>query len=473
MTAIVLHSRQNADISSPVNASQHMPQVPIAPPPHTPIQQRQNGPPQFPQPFGPGYFAPDHNVSSPPQSGPVAVTSPENNLPSEAESEGARRKRRRTTKDQIEEAPIEEQQAGCQTAGDIGGPPLLPRNAPNNYTPASGPMEKGVIIPPRAKPGRKPKPPAAGDDKDNDAIAKRREQNRIAQEAFRKKNAARIDAITAERDHAYNMYNTAIANMQQLQTDKANLQRELEEKTRRLQEYESMNERNDSISPNKANTNEIAAAAPRQPHTRGPKYENLNFAAPLTPPDNSANEIDFTNFGRTVPATHPHNNSSDPLGPSGLGDDDRCGFCTDAQNCLCKQDPAPVPEIEGPGNCAACIADPQRAQACRQLAASANVRSFGFRPLHADDSVGNGGGVGGNAVSGGFSLARSDSHHSGRISCEQLMDRAKDTGTRLASIAELFGDQIKAHPTATGRYEVEEHEAAQALQTLSTRTTTG
>jgi hypothetical protein len=151
------------------------------------------------------------------------------------------------------------------------------------------------------------------------------------------------------------------------------------------------------------------------------------------------------------------------LGPSGLGADDRCGFCSDAWNCVCKQNDVAEPEPQ-PGNCEACIADPERAHACRQLAASAQYP--GFRPL-SSDNINNDNNTSAISAAQSSSMVRSDSHF-GRISCEQLMDRATNAGQQFTSVAELFGKQIHAYPSSSGRYEVEEHEAAQALQSLST-----
>ncbi|KAK3698612.1 hypothetical protein LTR37_016840, partial [Vermiconidia calcicola] len=94
-----------------------------------------------------------------------------------------------------------------------------------------------------------------------------------------------------------------------------------------------------------------------------------------------------------------------------------------------------------PGDCDACRQDPERAQACKKLAESASMTPQDTQMMEAGS----------------------------RISCSEFMERASRTGQPLAGIADLVGNQVHINPTANGGYEVEEHEAAQVLQTLSTR----
>ena len=128
-------------------------------------------------------------------------------------------------------------------------------------------------------------------------------------------------------------------------------------------------------------------------------------------------------------------------------DDSNCGFCTDDQNCLCKAQRS-IETVPQAGNCEACMADPARARACRQLAASAQPEDVTM-----------------------YDRSGSGTQSLPKITCEELMDRTKRHGQRLASITELFGTQIRPIASSSGRYEVQEHEAAQALQTLSRRDT--
>lgn len=117
----------------------------------------------------------------------------------------------------------------------------------------------------------------------------------------------------------------------------------------------------------------------------------------LTPPsDNDPHdeyEVDFTNIYATrKPSAFA----------SGLGTDEHCGFCSDVENCICRQQeelnnkslPSLPPidssravtqikphsdvttpsfleartEASGPGTCDMCLADPEKARQCRELA---------------------------------------------------------------------------------------------------------
>jgi hypothetical protein len=117
----------------------------------------------------------------------------------------------------------------------------------------------------------------------------------------------------------------------------------------------------------------------------------------LTPPsDNDPHdeyEVDFTNiYASRKPSAFT----------SGLGTDEHCGFCSDVENCICRQQeelnnkslPSLPPidssraitqpklssdistpsfleartEASGPGTCDMCLADPEKARQCRELA---------------------------------------------------------------------------------------------------------
>lgn len=457
----------------------------------------------FQQPAVPRFTDPNYNAFAPPSStaasshsasdeaSPFTETAVGGNEPEPVEPKPKRRKRKSKHEGgEEEERAAHEAERAAQAARPGHHRIEIPSARSGNADPAqvfaaSGPMSQGCVLPGRKKPGRKPMESAgAGGDR-------RREQNREAQRKFRQVRNIEIEQLRSETTQLQMHCDERGLHIDNLKANKTQLMAENERLVERAAELEVENRRilnqHDDMMEQLQNANDNMAALQeqinhlrgannrsdsfthpttatatgmmtiRQPQTRGPGYDKLKFAAPLTPPDHNAYETDFTNLGHTVPPTTTHDSD---IGPSGLGDD-RCGFCTDAQNCLCKGDSGPVPEIEQPGNCSACLADPQRAQACRQLAASALTHSFGFRPLHDSNGV--------TVSSGSQSLSRADSGPSARISCEQLMDRAQKFGARLPSISKLFGDQIRAHPTASGRYEVEEHEAAQALQTLATR----
>lgn len=337
----------------------------------------------------------------------------------------------------------------------------------------SGPMTKSFTLPNKKKPGRKP---MTADNTDNGN--RRREQNRNAQRSYRERRRMTFAQTTEELTwarKAFGVQHSQLVNdystIEQLKMEKATAQAQADAYKNTIADMEDQIARlqatiNGQTASTATPNNIPAATVPqkRQFQTND-SYEHPKPVAPLTPPEqNNMNETDFTNFGRIVPRSTNTNEFGAPAssGPAftGLGDDN-CGFCTDPQNCLCKQEANAVEPAPQPGNCEACMADPQRAKACRQLAASAGLKSAPSSP---------GTHLFGPPTSSFESMSRHDSH-SGRISCEQLMDRAKSSGQRLASIAELFGDQIHAHPSTNGRYEVEEHEAAQALQTLATRNT--
>ena len=92
------------------------------------------------------------------------------------------------------------------------------------------------------------------------------------------------------------------------------------------------------------------------------------------------------------------------------------------------------------GNCDVCRADPQRAEACRQLA-------FTAQSVRDSQQVGNA--------------------PVNTISCSEFLDRATEQGGQLGNLQALVGE-VHARPSTSGGYEIEEHEAAQALDLLKT-----
>ena len=345
---------------------------------------------------------------------------------------------------------------GAPQQGGADRVPIPPAVSPSHLYP-SGPMSTSVTIPPRPKPGRKPIP-------QEDAADRRRLQNRIAQRNFRDKRQQKLAETQVELEEKKREYQRGV-NEQQRHIDRLSKEnaklRDSNERLRkraeeaeyshravaeRVREYENagMKGNRAPLSPTGGVFTFPGAPHRKQPRTIGPSYRD---PAALTPPeDTGLAEVDFTNYGRarqqTTQTLRPSlsNDSNMGFGMDISTNDDPCGFCTDSQNCLCKQqedNAEPAPQ-HGPGNCNACLHDPNRAAACRQIASSA-------RPHHSE--------------------VRST------ISCEEFMNRAAQSGERLASIPKLFGDRVRAFPAANGRYEIEEHQAAQALQTLSRRDT--
>lgn len=183
-----------------------------------------------------------------------------------------------------------------------------------------------------------------------------------------------------------------------------------------------------------------------------------------TPPEDNFQEIDFTNYysRSTNPkdslySTHSHDsidmNDMD-IDPMNIRPEESCGFCSDDSNCMCAVvDAETKRQAIAPGNCDACRTDPQRAQACRALAERTHILS-GPQASHPPHSSYDG--VTGNSLP------------PLRISCSNFLDRTVQQGERLSSISELFGASLHAIPSRSGQgYEIEEHEAAQALSKLA------
>ena len=363
------------------------------------------------------------------------------------------------------------------------GKVAIPRQSlpePPGVVHAGGPIGQTRVLPARAKPGRK----AIQSSNPVDKASKRQAQNRQSQRKHREKKKDKeedqkwavsygnqtLKGVVAALNNERAAHTKVEAENQRLREQVAMLQGQSLPRVDSMQvEHNAMVEfpapyQQPGYGPHAPGptqapqTSNAPMVAPRQPPRYGP-YGKTQVAH-STPPEYNAYETDFTNVGRAVSQT----THSSELGPSGLSADDRCGFCSDASYCVCKQNDAAEPETQ-PGNCEKCIADPERAYACRQLAASAQYP--GFRPLSSDDMNNNDNNASVTSAAPSPSMVRSDSHF-GRISCEQLMDRARNAGQRFPSVAELFGNQIHAYPASNGRYEVEEHEAAQALQSLST-----
>lgn len=190
-------------------------------------------------------------------------------------------------------------------------------------------------------------------------------------------------------------------------------------------------------------------------------------------------ETDFTNYGRTTQAPSTFgprvttSNESNEMDFTFEPSDDKCGFCTDEQNCACRQEkvvervieaPIVVRSVTLPGSCDMCRADPVRAQACRDMARSTNMSAQ--TPVSTPTSE-----------TPRTSLF--DSRHSltammppPRMSCSSMVDAFNKFGERTSSIASLFGGKaLTAYPAATGGYEFEETQAAEVLSTLSRRST--
>lgn len=155
----------------------------------------------------------------------------------------------------------------------------------------------------------------------------------------------------------------------------------------------------------------------------------------ITPPDEQqspfgSTERDFTNFFprsqlQSTPGFRQHHDSSAEALDFG-----ECNFCTDNQNCVCKQT-EPVHQAQF-GNCDACQNDPARAQRCREIGMASEMGT-------------------GAPASG--------------VACSAFIDQAVDAGNKQP--ATLFQHRPQVYPAPNGGFLLEEREAAEALQTLS------
>ncbi|TKX26751.1 transcription factor-like protein 4 [Elsinoe australis] len=218
-----------------------------------------------------------------------------------------------------------------------------------------GPASREYKIPPRAKPGRKPKVET------NDQH--RREQNKNAQKKFRAKQADKIKDLSDELEKMN-------ARMKQIEAARQQLQRVVDETRAHLHtalnDKEAYKRRAEELEEDMRSAKRIRITATTEKEDSN--SVPLSASSMLDParhgptPPNEADEIDFTNFGKTMP--------------------DNCGFCDGGDFCACKEaanlNPIPVPpptEAQhaaiAPGSCDVCQRDPEQARKCRELAAAA------------------------------------------------------------------------------------------------------
>ncbi|KAI6856669.1 hypothetical protein KC323_g7762 [Hortaea werneckii] len=400
---------------------------------------------------------------------------------------------------------------------------------------SSGPMSSNWTPPPRPRPGRKPIP-------QEDAADRRRLQNRIAQRNFRDKRQQKLYETQQELEERKHEYQDHINSLQrQLEDLRQEKRRQVDDLKRQLDDSEK---RAQAAEKDKLRIQQLySRASAGYPATTGTQYNHPNAsdlaintarlpagyggASVPTPPEDNFGEIDFTYHFRPMHAQqqHHHQNtnalrptisndsaSSGPMdytttgGHQDMDVEDRCGFCTDDQNCACRNEqqellakrrahdratalmaeaardanPTPSTQASLPGSCAQCLRDPARAQACRDLASSGaqfqprpstqdSTGLYDSAPTDSRDSMTS-------AVPGSMAPpSSSSSHHEQRMSCSTMIDRFSEAGQRTNSVASLLkhGEPMRAYPAAAGRggYEFEEHEAAQVLSNLSRRNT--
>jgi len=373
----------------------------------------------------------------------------------------------------------QQQQAQQNNAARVPLPPQKKSISSGQASSPIGPMSAQVQIPPRPKPGRKPL-------QQEHAADRRRLQNRIAQRNFRDKRQQKLHETQQELEERKVEYQEEINDLHrqldEMRRQNLELQRRLNSAENRIQDAEKKfqqsqlygNRVSTGYPQTSMATTTASATFPLAINTNHRNIGAYNASVPTPPEDNTFGEIDFTNHFRnsqqqsanalTLSVSNDSNNAMDYAGGS-MDIEDRCGFCTDDQNCACRNEQqakqnaneasfaAAVPTNNvGSGNCDACRRDPARAQACREMAMGARSSTTEGPRFYEN----NGGMMGPPA---------------GRTSCSSLVDhfrfRSFDS-QRTPSIAELVpGQVVNVYPVVGNGYEIEEAQAAEALQTLS------
>ncbi|KAF7191895.1 AP-1-like transcription factor YAP1 [Pseudocercospora fuligena] len=403
----------------------------------------------------------------------------------------------------VQKVPIHREPARRDSRRSSGSPGAQKEKEGSMTVLASGPMSSAVTIQARPKPGRKPIP-------HEDAQDRRRVQNRVAQRNFRDKrqqklqdavdelaarkseyeskvseNQRQIDALTQQNNHLQSQLRAQM-DRTQAEISRANA---AEERVRALEsQVASYQERTrTSIQAGSAAISgpgsiggfrAISSTQIPKALTETPREADGGPSPPASEEDQPY-EIDFTNYGRTTQAPSNYglrvttSNDSNEMDFSFDRSDDKCGFCTDDQNCACKQEkvvervieaPIVVRSVTLPGSCDMCRADPVRAQACRDMARSTNMSAQ--TPVTTPTSE-----------TPRTSIFDSRTGLTAmmpppRMSCSSMVDAFNKFGERTSSIASLFGGKaLTAYPAATGGYEFEETQAAEVLSTLSRRST--
>ncbi|KAF2170756.1 hypothetical protein M409DRAFT_51018 [Zasmidium cellare ATCC 36951] len=373
-----------------------------------------------------------------------------------------------------ERVPIEREKRGSLDPSISSPEDSTPGSDQAMVVQQSGPMSTSVTVPSRPRPGRKPIP-------QEDAADRRRLQNRIAQRNFRDKRQQKLQEALVELEDKKKQYQAEIADMNRRMEESRRSTRELEQRLnaqiqslvkqaesaeqRALRAEKRNQELEKQLQASKTQQQQLPSIAnfrPAQPATT----QTGNHMKDLSTPPTSENgmEVDFTNFGRPTGSGYGlHQTMTNDSNQMDYQTGDHCGFCTDLQNCACAQEKAeaaaekPVP-VSLPGSCDQCRADPVRAQACRDMAASTQISA---RPPTTDDAAMTG-------VTTTTSMPPPP-----RRTCASMVDSFNKFGERTSSIASLFGGgRLNTYPAPNGGgYEFEETEAAQVLSNLHRRST--
>lgn len=340
--------------------------------------------------------------------------------------------------------------------------------------PASGPMSSNIVVPQRPRPGRKPIAP-------EESVDRRRVQNRLAQRNFRDKRQQKLaetqtqlEQVQKERKEESSEFRRQL---QSSREENARLRQQLDEKhIAFLARSRDLDERNQRVAELERLVRELQSN--KQPSGfvggfRNFTSNNYNNNAAATPPhlanpaaypDAGASppgdfEVDFTDFGKREYLTSTASNESDAMDYT-MTRTDPCGFCTDEQNCACAQEakhklkalepPTTTTAATMPGSCEQCQADPERARACREMAAGTRQA-----PPELTRSTSSG------------SVLSTAMPPPSRVKCGTVLDQFRQYGQSPANIRQLFGREMTAYPGSKGGYEFKEAEAAEVLRTLS------
>ncbi|KAF2200908.1 hypothetical protein GQ43DRAFT_441082 [Delitschia confertaspora ATCC 74209] len=299
--------------------------------------------------------------------------------------------------------------------------PLQDANPSPQAVVGCGPTSRSHVLPPLPKPGRKPATDIPTD--------KRQEQNRRAQRDFRARKAKKVDELQEQLENAVQRHQKEVAekdaklrHLEEQVSGLKNVNQELlQERDRWQQEASYLGQisgillrEGEETSPDQVTgviTGLLQRIAPTQiagvlsslqrlapstvpdpdvfmpavplkrmtPRRVASFVKNIQPSTPWNDPE--AMEIDFTALYSSKRADNrPSINFMTQTGTD--GDFGSCGFCTDEQNCACKNPlslraddtmppSAPKPalaKLSGPGSCADCQANPRQRAWCQRVA---------------------------------------------------------------------------------------------------------
>ncbi|THX77575.1 hypothetical protein D6D04_06246 [Aureobasidium pullulans] len=431
-----------------------------------------------------------HNMTSlassqPQNTGFLSGSSPDVSLARFRSADGAHPTLKRSLGSFDEQSPVSAASPDAPP-GKVAIPALPPPKRPRNDSAVNnGPLSKEVKLMARPKPGRKPM-----NDPD-DSQDKRKTQNRVAQRNFRDRRAqkcAELEVANKELDDRYNrdmhVKNEQLmaqgARIAQLEAEKAQSETE---KTALALENDKLKVQLQQRELDIAKLQSASSTAQSQRSMLAPSSVSSVHQI-LTPPSDSYHdelEMDFTNlYSRSKPSVF----TVDP--------EEHCGFCSDVENCICRQQEElnkSLPPIDssratsqpklpidvstpsfleaptnasGPGTCDMCLADPEKARQCRELAEATGL----------DEK---------NKPIGTVTLRRlkdlDTAKHSARTSCSDFFQLAQQKNVKLGPadykpIKHVYRYQHPdGRPEHSPYMEMDAQDAAHALAALSRQDT--